>query len=990
MNWTKQQHRFVFILVFVSGMSGLIYQVVWHRYLGILLGVQARATAIVLAVFLGGISAGYFLFGKWSRRPGRNLLLAYASIEIGMAFWGFLFPQLFKVFMPATGWLYRTLGVNSLATDFLLSVLLVGPPTVLMGGTLPLLTQAFSESLEKASRTHASIYAWNTLGACVGSLIAGYFLIPLLGLPLSSLIAGMGNAIVSFLSYFAFAKGFQSPARSWVGYQSADHKTAKWTPTQLALITLGFLSGFAVITLESVLVRLMGLSSGASNYNFTLIVTIFILGLGFGSLVTRRIDRYSWGRLVLNQLAISVALLALYYSGDYWSYGAHLVRSAIRDNVENFYLYQALLGTFYLTVLIIPVGLAGLTLPLLFHFLKDDPRSLGERVGQLYAINTLGCVLGASLGGYWLYHWLNLDQILKICVAIALLGTLIALAISEVRAHLSLSSIAIVLVIWTATGYAVLRAPLFDRDRMTQAFRHQEPIQGVTYTGATAFGRHLSKSTKYIYFKDGPNASVGIGVSKNGEQETSRSIFVNGKSDGNTRGDRLTTQMLGHIPGLLSKKLDRICVIGFGTGMTIGTLSLYDENTRIDVAEISSTIIDKAYEFDAYNHGVSHNPKVYFHEMDAFRLLQGAREKFDVIVSEPSNPWVMGIENLYSEELYEIASGKLTEDGMFVQWIHTYSFNDSLFKVVLTTIGRHFPHLSVFQLRGGDMALVGTKQRIGTGDFARARLRFNQPDVRTDLEGLGIDRLETVLAYEIIPTGVALALAGTQASSHRLENPVLSDGAAKAFFSQEGAKILETRRTVREYFVESRRSSLLSAFLGEDISYSPDQIRSFRRALCDSSASANRTLCEEIAIMAILQSPANTTQFESYLSADAKNLVAFLKNGSLAVANQDDLNAFSANFDRFKKYYSPTARLPYQTLIRTLDRCLRRSPKAEIYGDCILQRIVIADSFVPGNDSSQWISRYLDWFETLPKTAASYQRKKEAGDVLRKIAQLRG
>ena len=149
--------------------------------------------------------------------------------------------------------------------------------------------------------------------------------------------------------------------------------------------------------------------------------------------------------------------------------------------------------------------------------------------------------------------------------------------------------------------------------------------------------------------------------------------------------------MLAHIPALLAKSLDHVCVIGFGTGTTIGNLSQYPEAKRIDVAEISSSLIKNSRLFDKYNGGVSQIPKVHFNEMDAFRFLEGTSHSFDLIVSEPSNPWVAGIENLYSREFYEIAKRKMSPDGLFVQWIHTYSFNDYLFRMVLKTMGGRFP-----------------------------------------------------------------------------------------------------------------------------------------------------------------------------------------------------------------------------------------------------------------------------------------------------------
>lgn len=971
-------------MVFVSGLSGLIYQVVWHRYLGILLGAQARATAIILGVFLGGISVGYFFFGRWSRKSTRNLLTTYAVVELGMALWGALFPTLFHTLTPVTGWMYHILGVNNLLTDFVISIVLVGPPTFLMGGTLPLLTQAFSESLQKASRLHASIYSWNTIGACAGCIAAGYFMIPMVGLASGSLIASLGNLISAACCYFVFARQTSPVTDAARG----DGARVPLTARQIGLMTIGFLSGFYIISLESIVIRLMGLSSGASYYNFTLVVSIFILGLGFGSLTASRIDGYRMGRLTFNQLAVAATLLILFYSGNYWSYWVHLLRSAIRDGGENFYLYQGLLGLLYTSFLLLPISLAGFTLPLCFHFLKDTKEGLGDRVGQLYSLNTLGCVLGAVMGGYWLLHWFNLDQVFKLCIVLSLVGAAIAVELARRELHWSPVRVGATSSLCGLLIYLVVTAPPYDRRRFTQAFRHSEPIPGVTYEGAEAFGAYLSRSTEYAVFRDGPNTSVGIGVSRENGVESSRSIFVNGKSDGNTRGDRLTTVLLAHLPGLLARHIERACVIGFGTGMTIGTLSLYPEVNQIDVAEISGTILENTKEFDAYNHGVSHNPKVRFHEMDAFRWLNGAAAPYNIIISEPSNPWVMGIENLYSDEFYQIARRQLTAEGMFVQWIHTYSFNDDLFRTVLATLRRTFPHISVFQMRGGDMALIGTQYAFDGSDIERGRLRYATPAVMADLSESDIHNLETVLGYEVIPDGVVSALAPEGTPIHRLENPRLSNGAARAFFSNQSSEILRSRKQVKEFFNGSLKNSLLGIHFRGAAGYPKPLVSSFLAAYCRDGFASNRILCEEVATMGVLMGIEG--EAGPSLSAESRELVNYLNRPHNGPFTKESLKDYSANLEKFKATYSPLARLSVTPLINELDRCLRTvSPQSDIYGDCLLNRVVLGETFLLRSDSAPWISRYMDWFSRLASNAENYNRFQEARDILRKLAEYR-
>ena len=254
----------------------------------------------------------------------------------------------------------------------------------------------------------------------------------------------------------------------------------------------------------------MGLSTGASGYNFTLIVAIFIFGLGIGSLLVRRISHFSFSHLFWNQLFVAFALLLLYLSGNDWPYWVHRVRITLRDIPQNFYFYQALLGVLFSSVLLVPIGLSGLTLPLCFHLLKDDKETLGHRVGLLYGTNTLGCVLGALFGGYFLLNFIDLDTLFKLCVCLSLVAAGIAASLYFPRTAENVLSMAMAGVLAGLTIAGVLWAPRFARNRFIQPFRHAEPMD-TSFKGAEEWGNTLGRSTELVFWKDDPNTSVGIG-----------------------------------------------------------------------------------------------------------------------------------------------------------------------------------------------------------------------------------------------------------------------------------------------------------------------------------------------------------------------------------------------------------------------------------------------------------------------------------------------
>lgn len=975
-------------MVFVSGATGLIYQVIWHRYFTILLGAQARATAIVLAIFLGGISAGYACFGRWSRDRDWNLLMAYSAVELGLGLWAYAFPYVFRVAHPLTSHLYALLGVNSIWIDIFVSILLLFFPTFLMGGTLPLLTQGLSEDLGAASRTHARIYGLNTVGACLGSLVAGYILVPDWGLPLTSLAAGTLNVAISVGVYFLFAKQWK---RGWAWNEDPEGETGNpsgETSVRTAVLCfIGFFSGLSIITLETVFIRLIGLSSGSSNYNFTLIVSIFIFGLGFGSLMVRRISRFSEKHLLGNQLGVSFSLFALYLSVNHWPYWVHRIRILFRDIPQSFYVYQAALGIGLFLLLALPVGLCGLTLPYCFHLLKDRRATLGARVGQLYSLNTVGCVMGALLGGYALLSFFNLDQIFKLCVLIALVNVALAGYLYSMRFRPSVGSMALSSSAFAIVCVGVFVAPLFIKERFFQPFRAQTPTPS-SFSGPEAFAKSLAPTTSYLAYKDGRNTSVGVGVAKRNGEEFSRTIFVNGKSDGNTTGDFLTMNLTGQIPALLSRKLDRVAVVGFGTGITTGAIAHYPETGRIDVAEISSDVIEFAHYFDKYNGDVSKDPKVHFNEMDAFRFLEGTSAKFDLIVNEPSNPWVAGVENLYTVELYDLAKRKLNPGGLYVQWLQAYSFNDDLFKMVLRTITSRFPNVSVFQMMEHDFLLVASMDPFTRADLQRAQARVESNSfAKHSLEDSGISSFETLLALELIPYPLTPLLGGGM-PLQRLETPHLSNGAAIAFYVGSTADVHAMRRELKEFYPAVEKS-LLSLFNGGG-GLRPDELAQIRISFCDNQIAHSRVLCAEALMMEKFINPVSSVDviYDDIVARDDfRSLASFSPNTEVKGFSEEDLGLVQKMFDIYKRFYSPIARIGPDAILKKLDGCLRWvAPAKELYGDCLLEKAAILEVASPTSPQFRIsLEQFRGWFANLSADAPDFTRFKRAADLLVKV-----
>ncbi len=765
------------VLTIVTGASGLVYEITWQKYLATLLGSHGEATAAVLAIFLGGLSLGYLLFGSLTRRlyvaaasSGRppRLLLAYGIVEASIGFYAFAFPALFSVAQSISGWLPADGSAFAFLFDVLLAALLIGPPSVLMGGTIPILTQALARDLSDATRFHALVYALNTLGAFIGALAAGFWLIPTLGL-------------IGVLETVGWLNVFAGASFVALGLRRAAHSPLVEASPQPASIDrfgiyalVALLVGFGMMTIQTVFIRLGGLSLGSSHFTFAMVVAVFVLCIALGSITVSALRRIPPVVIVAN-LWMLVALLTLLYpflgDGPYW---AHVLRSLFRDHPAAFYPYYANVFASLLAVLGIPVMLSGAVLPLLFHHLRGHVGDLGAVAGRLYSWSTAGSLLGALLGGYLLFYWLNLDAIYRVAVAsLAAAAVAVSLLILPARRRVWAAALIVPAVV------SLLSLPSWDPKRLySGTFRHRKPLE-TTFAGSDAFFEQLEE-IEVRFFDDDPAVSVAV-IDHPFESTRSLAIVTNGKPDGSIRIDYVTMAMGALLPALLAERVERAFVIGYGTGVSVGELAAIDSIEEVVVAEISRGVIEAAPLFDPYNLQASTNPKVTIVRTDAYRALLRSRNTFDIILSEPSNPWGTGIEMLYSREFLEAARNRLNPGGVYVQWFHIYETDDQTVSTILSTYESVFDSVAVWNALGSDYLLIGFAGDGETAGLDRIANRARRPDIAEGLARCGIDNLPELLAHELVPRGVLHTLELSE-QVHTLLHPILSDQAARAFF----------------------------------------------------------------------------------------------------------------------------------------------------------------------------------------------------------------
>ncbi len=777
------QRSLVLFLTLCTGFTGLAYEITWQKYLAVLLGAHSEATASVLGLFLGGLALGYWLFGALTRklvergrRSGRPapLLLIYGAVEASIGAYCLLFPALFPLVRSASIWLPTGAGALAFGVDLALAALLILPGATLMGATIPILTQALARSLSDATRVHALIYGWNTVGAFAGALATGFFLIERLGLDGVQRTMGWVNVAVGGAIALLGLRRRELSA--------LDPGQAPPLDTAVFAVygTVALLVGFAMMVLQTIVIRMGALSFGSSEYTFTMVVAVFVLCIALGSFeVSGR------ARIPPRALTVSLWFLALLFTGLYplletAPYWAHLLRVLFRDMDAAFYPYFVSAFAFLLLVLGPAVALAGAMLPLLFHTIRHEVGDLGSQAGRLYSVNTLGSLLGALVGGYLLLTWLDLHHVYRIAVAaLVLAATMVTLhQIPKIR-----FAGAALLFLAAVGGIAYL--PAWRADYLSAgAFRVRQPSEW-SFVGPSAL--LLRRDWRNSFYDDDPNTSVAV-QDVGSEQEFTRSILVNGKSDGNSAGDYTTTALLGLVPALFAERVEHAFVIGFGTGVTAGVLTELEQTQSVTVAEISAGVIAAAPLFDFANNGVSSHPKVQIVHSDAYRALLKGGRRYDVIVSEPSNPWVTGIEQLYSREFLAEARDRLAPGGVYCQWFHFYEMNSDVIALALKTYTAVFDQVAVWSTNHSDLMLLGFRDPQYATDLTRLAQRFGRADFSAIALRIGIGDFATLLAHETLPLGVlnAVELPGP---IHSLYRPLLSFEAGRAFFVGERGEL---------------------------------------------------------------------------------------------------------------------------------------------------------------------------------------------------------
>lgn len=821
-------------LLFGSGMCALIYQTEWTRELRLVFGASTPASAAVLAIFLGGLGAGGVLFGKRAESHPRPLAL-YARLELLIAASAAL--------TPITIWLARTLYValggavklgliGGTIIRLILSALVLSVPTVLMGGTLPAAARAVEHSRDLGRSNLAVLYGLNTLGAVLGTILSTFVLLERVGNRATLWLACAVNLLVGIIALRI------SKAEVWASEEpqveptatetTPPAKTASLPPVWFVLFAAA-LVGLAFLQLELVWYRMLSPILGGSTYTFGLILAVALLGIGLGG------AGYAlWGRNhppTLQGLSVLCLLEALLVIIPY-ALGDRLALLALQlRHLADLGFFTHVLGWLLVTsVVVFPASfVSGWQFPVLIALLGQGRKDVGRHVGQAYAFNTAGSILGSLLGGFGLLPLLSTPGAWRLSAGLLCALGVAACVLAWRRADADPEDKGETL--WVppfAVVGTVIILSLLRATGPTAVWRHsgigvgRAEIQSFTPNSLRTFSNMRQRAIAWE--RDGVESSVALDIDNRG-----MAFIVNGKSDGSARGDAGTQVMLGMIGGVLHPGPKRAAVIGLGVGSTAGWLGAIPTMERVDVAEIEPNILRVARDCSAVNQDILQNPKVHIFIGDGRELLSTTRERYDLIASEPSNPYRAGVASLYTQEFYRSVLGKLAEDGIFLQWAQTYDVDNRTVHTIYATLASVFPVVETWMTQEGDLLLAATRRPIKY-DVPALRARIQTEPFKSALARVWrVTNLEGFLSHFVARDSLARALLKSQSEPLNSDDLTPAEfGFARSLSAGQGAlfsfdelRTLAHRRkedvpdlsggTIEEPLLDSQRIALYTA-----------------------------------------------------------------------------------------------------------------------------------------------------------------------------------
>jgi spermidine synthase len=728
----------VLAVVFLcSGSAGLVHEVVWARLLGRVFGVTSLAISTVLAAFMGGLALGSWWIGTRAERL-RDRRRAYAWLEIGIGVSALLVPLLLHVVEPLYGALWRRFHLSFAALSVVRLVLagaLLLAPTAMMGATLPVLAD-YLGGLKGHRLAPQWLYTLNLVGAVLGVALAGFVLMPAVGL-WGTIGIGAAINLGAGLAVLVLPRLAEARATPPAASPSLDAVS----PAALLLVA-AFFSGALSFATQVAWTRVLVLIVGSTTYAFSTVLVVYLSALAAGSAwASSRGARVGDARrdLAVMHLLMALGMLAAIYLVNrlpYWY--LDLFRAWQPGSIAGI---VALTTVIVFGILFLPVACAGTILPLaMIGSLPREARGTGAAVGRIYAVNTVGAIVGSVLCGFVLVPLVGSQAtLLGVTLLGAALAVVFALAAGRGRR----------LVAATLGGALVVLAGILARpDWSRQALSAAVFEPGRLGSNPRALAE---PDDALVYYREGPTATVAV-IERSGR---ARSLRINGRVNASDDPSDMPTQiLLAQLPLLLAPRTDDVFILGWGSGITAGA-ALQAPVARVTAVELEPAVVEASRLFQASNHDPLADPRLRLLEDDARHILLASPDTYDVMISEPSHPWVTGVASLFTRDFFTLAAARLREDGIFCQWLQGYQMSLPTFHSILGSFQSVFDEVVVYSPSAGtDWLLLGSRRPLRF-DLVDIDRRLADPKVGAENARIGITRAEHVLAgYYVGPDGM--------------------------------------------------------------------------------------------------------------------------------------------------------------------------------------------------------------------------------------------
>lgn len=758
-SYPRSSIRIVAGCFILSGATGLIYEVLWARMLGLVFGGTTLAVSTVLAAFMGGLALGSAIAGRAAGRL-RKPLRAYGVLETGIAVYALLVPFLFRLVDHGYALIWQDLHPSFFAFSlwrFALSAAILLLPTTLMGATLPVLTAVLLRAPGFKSTSVSRFYAYNLLGAIVGTIVAGFFLLPALGLRQTIYVAAAINFLIGMVALVIDARAAQSDRHLVAedqdgGEPGADGQTGEFLNEARPAGTRFWLccalvSGFVTISTQVAWTRVLTMVIGSSTYAFSIVVALFLIGLSAGAAEISRKDRAQSLQLTIFKVEIvtALSLLGSIFVINFMPW--LLVTSGQRLALASWSGLLTLQIVCAALLILLPSFLMGTVMPLVLAWASRGHSTASvQLVGRSYAVNTLGAICGAFCAGFILIP--RTGTRFTILFAAALCVVIAGAAFPGLRlvkdrdlswalaAGGTLTLVVLLFVAGPRLNFDELSIGAYDSLIRVLA----QARQGV---GPEELKSNGPEQHQLLLYQEGPTSTVSVrrdwGVT---------SLAINGRTNASDH-DMPTQIMLAQLPLLLAPATRTGLIVGFASGVSAGAI-LQSPIESVTCLELEPATIDASRYFEHVNNHPLKDPRLQLVIDDARTYLHVNPTRYDIIMSEPSHPWVPGVANLFTREFFELGRERLNDQGVFVQWLQTYQLSTSSLRSVLATFQYVFPRTMVFRVggmaKGKDLILVGSRAPL---TFDRVAERLRDPRLAAELARIDMKSEADVRAWYV-------------------------------------------------------------------------------------------------------------------------------------------------------------------------------------------------------------------------------------------------